>query len=145
MEFAEVMATSMGKALSGQSRVSFRGNSTHLLGVSRFGAPGVYVRANSGHPNEVARPRSPRAESNQVIPQIVALASCLPRSQGVPGVSALSSLHRAADVVGEDVAIAMVPEVDHHLIHEAAIEGVVGDDRVTEFSQNEARASAHSR
>jgi hypothetical protein len=28
-------------------------------------------------------------------------------------------------------------EVDSHLIHEPAIEGVVGDDRVVEFSQNE--------
>ena len=51
---------------------SFRGNPTHLFGVTRFGAPVVYVRAGSIHFNEVAWPQSPGAESSQVIPQSVA-------------------------------------------------------------------------
>ena len=59
----------------------FRGNPTHLFGVTRFGAPVVYVRAGSIHLNEVAMPQSPGAESGQVIPQIVASASCLPMSR----------------------------------------------------------------
>ena len=67
----------------------FRGNPTHLFGVTRFGAPVVYVRAGSIQLNEVAWPQSPRAESGQVIPQIVASASCLPVSP-VP----FSSLNR---------------------------------------------------
>jgi hypothetical protein len=50
----------------------FRGSPTHLFGITRFGALGVYVRAGSSHLNEVVRPQSPRAESSQVIPQIVA-------------------------------------------------------------------------
>ena len=37
----------------------FRGNPKHLFGVTRFGAPGVYVRAGSSHLNEVAMPQSP--------------------------------------------------------------------------------------
>jgi hypothetical protein len=37
----------------------FRGNSTHLFGVIRFGAPGVYVRTGSIHLNEVVGPQSP--------------------------------------------------------------------------------------
>jgi len=45
--------------------------------------------------------------------------------------------HRASDVVGEYITVAMLPEVDNHLIHETAIECVVGDDRVAEFSQDE--------
>jgi len=50
----------------------FRGNPTHLFGVTRFGAPVVYVRAGSIHFNEVAWAQSPGAESSQVIPQSVA-------------------------------------------------------------------------
>ena len=58
----------------------FRGNSTHLFGITRFGVPGIYIRAGSRHLNEVVWPQSPRTESGQVIPQIVASSSCLPRS-----------------------------------------------------------------
>lgn len=50
----------------------FRGNSTHLFGITRFGAPGIYIRAGSSQHNEVVRPQSPRTESDQVIPPIVA-------------------------------------------------------------------------
>ena len=39
----------------------------------------------------------------------------------------LSSFHGAADIVGEYVTVAMFPEVDNQLIHEPAIERVVGD------------------
>ena len=46
-------------------------------------------------------------------------------------------MHGAADIVDEYVTIAMFSEVDNHLIHEPAIERVVGDDRVAELSQNE--------
>jgi hypothetical protein len=31
----------------------FRGNSTHLFGITRFGAPGIFIRAGSSHHNEV--------------------------------------------------------------------------------------------
>ena len=31
----------------------FRGNSTHLFGITRFGVPGIYIRADSSHHNEV--------------------------------------------------------------------------------------------
>jgi len=44
-----------------------RGNSTHLFGVTRFGAPVVYVRAGSSHLNEVAMPQSPGTESTLLI------------------------------------------------------------------------------
>jgi len=64
--------TSMSKPLSRRSRDFFRGSPTHLFGVTRFGAPVVYVRAGSSHLNEVAWPQSPGAESGRVIPQIVA-------------------------------------------------------------------------
>jgi len=57
-----------------------RGNSTHLFGVTRFGAPGVYVRAGSSHHNEVVWPQPPRTESGQAIPPIGASSSCLPKS-----------------------------------------------------------------
>ncbi len=40
----------------------FRGNSTPLFGVTRLGAPGVYVRTGSSHLNEVVWPQSPRTE-----------------------------------------------------------------------------------
>jgi hypothetical protein len=32
---------------------SLRGNSTHLFGITRFGVPGIFLRAGSSHPNEV--------------------------------------------------------------------------------------------
>ena len=50
----------------------FRGNSTHLFGITRFGAPGIYIRAGSSHLNEVVWPQSPRTAFGQVIPPIVA-------------------------------------------------------------------------
>ena len=50
----------------------FRGNSTHLFGITRFGAPGIHIRAGSSHLNEVMRPQSPRTESGQAVPQIIA-------------------------------------------------------------------------
>ena len=83
------MASAFGMANSGdvyeQAVVKtaagfFRGNPTHLFGVTRFGAPGIYVRAGSSRFNEVGRPQPPGTESGQVIPPIVASASYLPRS-----------------------------------------------------------------
>jgi hypothetical protein len=44
------------------------GNSTHLFGVIRFRAPGVYVRTGSSQLNEVVWPQSPRTESGQHTP-----------------------------------------------------------------------------
>jgi hypothetical protein len=50
----------------------FRGNSKHLFGITRLGVPSGYVRTGSSHHNEVRWPQSPRAESGQIIPRIVA-------------------------------------------------------------------------
>jgi hypothetical protein len=50
----------------------FRGNSTHLFGVTRFGAPEVYVRAGSSHHNEVVWPHHTQlgAEISKMSPQL---------------------------------------------------------------------------
>ncbi len=85
IESADIYEQAVVKTVAG----FFRGNSTHLFGATRFGAPGVYVRTGSSHHNEVVWPQSPRTESGQVIPQIVASSSCLPK----PPVS-FSSLNR---------------------------------------------------
>ena len=63
--FGDVYEQAVVKTVAG----FFRGNSTHLFGVTRFGAPGVYVRAGSSHLNEVVWPQSPRTESGRETPR----------------------------------------------------------------------------
>jgi hypothetical protein len=46
----------------------FRGNSTHLFGITRFGVPGVYIRAGSSQLSEVVWPQSPRTEPGHHTP-----------------------------------------------------------------------------
>ncbi len=58
-EPGDIYEQAVVKALAG----FFRGNSTHLFGVIRFGAPGVHIRTGSSHHNEFVWPQSPRTES----------------------------------------------------------------------------------